>query len=113
LAQAEAPFAQRLSPRANTRDDQGNAAEPGQQLLPGRINPLGESQLLIARKQLIIANVSEVNVEWIPQAARIVRTRGRHGGCTILARRWANGRRFYACFSGNRILEPLRVSLVV
>jgi len=84
LAQAEAPFAQGLSPRANTFDDQGNAAELGQQHLPGLINPLGESQLLIARKQLIIANVSEVNVEWIPQAARIIRTtRCRFGATRI------------------------------
>ena len=89
ITQAKATLAQFVSPGPNPFDDQRNSAEANQQRPLRLIDPLGKRELLGARKQLSIVEVTEVRVERVTRARRIVDLirDAAGGGCAIPAHR--------------------------
>ena len=85
ITQAKATIAQFVSPGTNPLDDQRNSAEADQQRPLRLIDPLGKRELLGAREQLSIVEVTEVRIERITRARRIVDLicDAAGGGCAI------------------------------
>jgi hypothetical protein len=72
ITQAKATLVQFVSPGTNPLDYQRNSAEANQQRPLRLIDPLGKRKLLGAGKQLSIVEVTEVRVERVTRARRIV-----------------------------------------
>ena len=98
ITQAKATLAQFVSPGTNPLDDQRNSAEADQQRPLRLIDPLGKRELLAAGEQLGIVEVTEVRIERVTRARRIVDLirDAAGGGCAISAH-------------GHAGFEPVRV----
>ena len=81
IAEADTPLAQLASPSLDALDQQGDAAQASNEGLLGRLDALGQCDLVFTRKQLAHAQLPEIGVDQIPREARLA-----DRDCTVVGR---------------------------